>query len=84
MKESGVDWVAVGWRGLGMPKGTPQPILKAVREACERIVDSPEFSEFMRKNGFSTEIRSGDAFAEFLAEQDSQWKSVIEAAGYAK
>lgn len=84
LKESDVDWVAVGWRGLGMPKGTPEFILKTVREACERILASPEFTSFMKKNGFSTEIRSGDAFARFLEEQDRQWKTVIEAAGYAK
>jgi hypothetical protein len=37
----------------------------------------------MRKNGFATEIRIGDDFAEFLKEQDQQWKGVIDAAGYA-
>jgi tripartite-type tricarboxylate transporter receptor subunit TctC len=84
MKESGFDWVAVGWRGLGMPKGTPENILTIVRDSCSRIVTSEEFSSFMKKNGFSTEIRSGDAFAEFLHEQDNQWKVVIDAAGYAK
>jgi tripartite-type tricarboxylate transporter receptor subunit TctC len=84
MKESGVDWVAVGWRGLALPKGTPEPIVTKVREACERIVKSAEFKSFMKKNGFSAEIRSGEAFSQFLAEQDKQWKDVIEAAGYAK
>lgn len=82
-KEAGVDWAAVGWRGLAMPKGTPAPILQTVREACERIVASPEFESFMKKNGYAIEVRGGDAFAQFLAEQDSQWKQVIEAAGYA-
>jgi tripartite-type tricarboxylate transporter receptor subunit TctC len=81
--EAGVDWEAVGWRGLGMPKDTPEAILSIVREACSRIVHSPEFTDFMRKNGFATEIRIGDDFAEFLKEQDQQWKGVIDAAGYA-
>ena len=84
VKESGIDWVAVGWRGLAVPKGTPEPILTTIREACERIVTSDEYNAFMKKNGFATEIRSGEAFSQFLAEQDSQWKTVIEAAGYAK
>ncbi|MDG2170797.1 MAG: tripartite tricarboxylate transporter substrate binding protein [Opitutales bacterium] len=83
-KESGINWVAVGWRGLAVPKGTPEPILQTIREACERIITSPEYDDFMKKNGFSTEIRTGDAFSQFLADQDSQWKTVIEAAGYAK
>ena len=84
VKEAGVDWVAVGWRGLAVPKGTPAPILKTIIDACERIVTSPEYDAFMKKNGFSTEIRTGEAFAQFLADQDRQWKTVIEAAGYSK
>lgn len=84
VKEAGVDWVAVGWRGLAVPKDTPAEILKTIQQACERIVSSPEYDAFMKKNGFSTEIRVGESFSQFLAEQDSQWKTVIEAAGYAK
>ena len=82
--EAGVDWEAVGWRGLAMPKETPEAILAVVREACSRIVSSPEFDSFMKKNGFAAKIRSGEDFARFLSAQDSQWKGVIEAAGYAK
>ena len=45
---------------------------------------SPEFAEFMSKNGFAIEVRVGDAFRDFLSEQDQQWHGVITAAGYAK
>lgn len=82
--ESGIDWVAVGWRGLVLPKDTPAEIQTVLREACGRIVASAEFRTFMKKNGFTAEVRSGVAFGEFLAEQDSQWQAVIEAAGYAR
>lgn len=84
VKESGIDWVGVGWRGLAMPKNTPEPILDKVIEACGRIVASEDFASFMRKNGFGVEIRQGETFAGFLKEQDIQWKVVVEAAGYAK
>ena len=45
VKEAGVDWVAVGWRGLGMPKGTPDKILTKVRDACDRIVSSEAYEK---------------------------------------
>lgn len=84
VKESGVDWVGVGWRGLAMPKGTPQPILDKVIEAFGRIVRSEEFKSFMKKNGFGIDIREGELFGTFLKDQDVQWKVVVEAAGYAR
>ncbi len=84
LKESGIDWEAVGWRGLVLPKGTPPEIYATVTAACRRIADSPEFADFMKKNRFGVRIRTGPDFAQFLAEQDAQWEKVIVAAGYAK
>ena len=62
-REQGVDWVAVGWRGLALPKGTPQPIVDALVERCQRIAESDDFTSFMRKNGFGVKIRFTDAFS---------------------
>jgi tripartite-type tricarboxylate transporter receptor subunit TctC len=84
VKESGVDWVAVGWRGLVMPKNTPASIINRINEACQKITGSEDFLAFMKKNGFAIEIRLANDFAGFLKKQDAQWKPVIEAAGYAK
>ena len=83
VKEAGYDWTAVGWRGLALPLGTPPAVLELLREKCEEIATSPEYAEFMDKNRFGVEIRTGDDFREFLQQQDDQWKEVIEAAGYA-
>ncbi|MBT3479948.1 MAG: tripartite tricarboxylate transporter substrate binding protein [Opitutales bacterium] len=82
--DEGVDWSAVGWRGIVAPKGTPPDIVKKISDVCSKIVASAEFEEFMRKNGFATEWKSNEAFAVFLEEQDAQWKDVIEATGYAR
>jgi len=81
-KEQGVDWVAVGWRGLALPKGTPPAIVATLQEHCDKIAHSDEFKGFMSKNGFGIEIRMTDEFTSFLAAQDAQWKGVVEAAGY--
>lgn len=81
-REQGTDWVAVGWRGLALPIGTPPEIVKLLAARCEKIAASDEYREFMRKNGFGIEIRMTDDFTDFLQEQDRQWKSVVEAAGY--
>jgi len=83
-KEQGTDWIAVGWRGLALPKGTPPDIVDLLADRCAKIAASDEYREFMHKNGFGITIRTTRDFTAFLQEQDEQWKSVVEAAGYDK
>jgi tripartite-type tricarboxylate transporter receptor subunit TctC len=83
-KEGGVEWTAVAWRGLAAPKGTPQEIVDLLQQKCLAVAKSQDFQNFMKKNGFGITIRNASEFAEFLAAQDSQWRPVIEAAGYAQ
>jgi tripartite-type tricarboxylate transporter receptor subunit TctC len=79
-REAGVDWSAVGWRGFAAPKDTPPHVLEKLLAAASRIGGSPEYAEFMDKNGFAITMREGPAFLDFLAQQDAQWATVIEAA----
>jgi putative tricarboxylic transport membrane protein len=83
-KEAGVNWEAVGWRGLLLPKGTPAEITRRLEVSCQKIAASEAFKEFMKKNGFATAVRGAAEFEGFLKEQDAQWQKVIQAAGYAK
>jgi tripartite-type tricarboxylate transporter receptor subunit TctC len=83
-KESGTEWVAAAWRGLALPKDTPAEIVSLLTSKCQTIAESDAHLTFMDKNGFSVKIRGPEDFTEFLAQQDEQWKAVIEAAGYAK
>jgi len=83
-KEAGVDWEALGWRGLVVPKRTPGGVIDRLAEVCEKMVASEEFQQFMKKNGFAITVRGPGDFAEFLAKQDEHWQPVIEAAGYAR
>lgn len=79
--ELGIDWKAVGWRGLLLPKKTPEAIVKSLENVIGEIVDSDAYRDFMKKNGFEISIRSSNEFAEFLKQEDARWGSVIEAAG---
>ncbi|MBC8353069.1 MAG: tripartite tricarboxylate transporter TctB family protein [Planctomycetes bacterium] len=81
-KEQGTDWIAVGWRGLALPKDTPQETVKILADRCSKIAASNAYREFMQKNGFGITIRETTDFTDFLREQDEQWEVVVEAAGY--
>jgi hypothetical protein len=76
-KELGVNWEAVGWRGLALPQGVPTEITTKVEAACMEIARSDEFKTFMKKNGFAPMVRGAEEFRKFLREQDEQWHKVI-------
>ena len=83
-REQEVDWVAVGWRGLAVPKNTPPELVDKLVDTCREIAESEGYRAFMEKSGYAIEVRLKDEFREFLAEQDAIWKQVVEAAGYAQ
>ncbi|MGZ8900791.1 MAG: tripartite tricarboxylate transporter substrate-binding protein [Limisphaerales bacterium] len=76
-KELGVQWEAVGWRGLALPKDAPPEITAKVEAACMEIARSDAFKTFMEKNGFAPMVRGSEEFGRFLREQDEQWHKVI-------
>ena len=76
-KEAGVNWEAVGWRGLALPRGAPSNVVSTLAKASLEIARSEPFVEFMKKNGFTTAVRGPAEFGEFLKEQDERWHKVI-------
>jgi tripartite-type tricarboxylate transporter receptor subunit TctC len=82
-QEQGIDWEAVGWRGLFLPTGTPPAVRDLLAAKLDGIVHSPAYQEFMAKNGFGIVIRPADEFTIFLDDQARRWQSVVAAAGYA-
>lgn len=81
-KEQGLDWVAMGWRGLALPKNTPREIVDRLTSELEEIVRSEDYLDYMKKNGFGVDVKGPEEFEAFLDGQEVQWKEVLEAAGY--
>jgi hypothetical protein len=82
-REQGVDYEAVGWRGIMLPPKTPSAVVQRLSGALEEIVQSEGFRDFMRKNGFVIALRGPAAFKTFLDQEEVKWRAVIENAGYA-
>jgi tripartite-type tricarboxylate transporter receptor subunit TctC len=80
--DEGIDWEAVGWRGLFLPPGTPDEVRDLLTEKLIQITGSAAYREFMAQNGFGITVRTGDDFREFLEAQETRWTPVVEAAGY--
>lgn len=82
-REEGLDWEAVGWRGLLLPKGAPEDVRLLLTDKLSKILASPEFKDYMAKNGFAIQLREGSDFERFLVAQETRWRKVIDTAGFA-
>ena len=48
-KELGYDIEFYIWAGLFAPRGTPEPVMKSIRESVRQAVNTPEFKSAMEK-----------------------------------
>ncbi|MHC4879174.1 MAG: tripartite tricarboxylate transporter substrate-binding protein [Planctomycetota bacterium] len=83
LKEQGSNWTLTGWRGLGVPKGTPPGIRERLVTALRRIVtgeaevDGRTFPAYMEGEGFDYTWRQTDDFAAFLKRGDEAFGSLL-------
>jgi tripartite-type tricarboxylate transporter receptor subunit TctC len=84
LKELGMDWSEGAWRGIVVPKDTPDNIVAILENSLSKIVKDPKFLEFMDKNGFGIWWKNSADFNKFLAEQDASKGQIMKAAGLIK
>lgn len=88
-REQGVDWVLGGWRGLGLPRGTPESITGAFVAALQRIVtgktelNGSRFPDFMAREGFDASWEVGEEFRETLGRTDAELRRLLTSAEFA-
>ena len=82
LRESGIEWQMVGWRGLVLPKETPDAIVETLSNALMEITHPNPTKVHAKECG--VEIRHGEDFEAFLAAEDAKWGESDQAAGYAR
>ena len=81
-KELGYDGVeSFTWRGISLPKGTPEPIVDKLYTAFKEVADSDEFKQFMSDMAFPLYVLDPAEFETTLAEWDDHFKALIEQMG---
>lgn len=84
LKEQGSDWTLTGWRALGLPKGTPEPIRQRLLEAVTKIVtgktqvNGQTFPGFMDLRGFDRTWRSQANLTGFLSDNDKDLGNILQ------
>ena len=76
-KELGGDWVDGAYRGVGVPKSTPEDLRRRISEIFSEINRDPEFRQKMAEGGFELVDVTYDRMAAFIAERS---KSYLESA----
>jgi len=72
------------WRGIAVPKGTPQPVVARLEEAIRRTVESPEFAAAGKSIGFTPAFLPADEFGRLIANDDTRLGAVMAQLGMKK
>jgi len=84
LKESGVDLTMSLWRGIAVPKGTPEAVIARLEQAFTRAAQSADFREFAARMGAVVEVRNAREFDAFIARDDRDIAALMEQIGLKK
>ena len=84
LKELGLNWTMGAWRGIGVPKDTPDEIVKVLEKSLEKAVASAEFKKFMQDSGFGIMWKPAAEYGKFMAESDKEMGVLMKEVGLVK
>jgi tripartite-type tricarboxylate transporter receptor subunit TctC len=64
-RELGYDVEYLIWAGMFVPKATPEPVVKVLRDAARRAVEDPDFKGMMAKVNSPVNYLDAPEFARF-------------------
>jgi tripartite-type tricarboxylate transporter receptor subunit TctC len=83
-KELGGDWVDGAYRGVGVPKSTPEDLRQRISDIFSAINKDPEFRQKMAEGGFELVDVTYDKMAAFIAERTRAYLEIAKMMGLAK
>jgi len=77
-KEQGYDFVIYTWRGLGVPKDTPEDIVKILEEGFTKAAQDPDFIAIMNKLELGYKVVGSKDFLQRIKNNNDLFKGLIE------
>lgn len=68
-----------GWYALGVPSGTPEPIIQKIYEATQTALASSALKESLSASGLVPFIKNQKELEQFIQSETANWKKVIQA-----
>ena len=81
MKELGIDAEYYIWVGLLAPAGTPEPIIRMLRETVAQVIRDPEFIDSMKKVNTPVNYLDAPEFKTFWDNDAKRLAQVVKAIG---
>lgn len=76
--EEGHDTETIAtWRGITVPKDTPDEIVETLQDAFLKAVEEEDFKKFMNSNGLGIELKNADEFTAFMDENYDYYKEMF-------
>lgn len=76
-RERGIDLAIGTWRGLMVPKGTPEEIVRIWRELTLKVSAEPKYIETLKKQNVNLIHEDGAAFAAALKQDNALFKQLV-------
>nr|WP_316639475.1 tripartite tricarboxylate transporter substrate binding protein [uncultured Roseateles sp.] len=77
LKERGIDLTVGTWRGLGVSRNTPRPIIEQLKQAVARTAAEPSFKEAMQKLNLGYAYADEAGFKAVLVRDHEAFKQLI-------
>lgn len=78
VKEQGIDTTFENWRGLFGPKDMPDYAVAYWGTTLKNMVETPEWAEARKRNGWDGAYQNGEDFTKFLAKTNDQYKEILD------
>ena len=83
-RELGLDIALDAWRGVAVPRGTPQAVIATLEKAMRETVQSPDFAAAAAKLYVSPGFLPAAEFGKMIAAEDAYLARVMEQIGLKK
>jgi tripartite-type tricarboxylate transporter receptor subunit TctC len=83
-KEQGIDVSLEAWRGIAVPKGTPQAVIVQLERAIRLTAVTPEFAQAADKLGVRPAFLPAAEFGELIAKEDAELARLMASIGLKK
>jgi tripartite-type tricarboxylate transporter receptor subunit TctC len=82
MAEAGLpNFVVESWYGLMAPAGTPDSVLRKIRDATLKVLATQEVKDAFSKQGADAETSTPEEFAKMIVTEKARWAEVIRKSG---
>ena len=80
-KELGYDVEYYIWAGMFAPKGTPEPVMKVLRDAARKVVDDSDFKGIMARVNSPINYLDAPEFAKYWEADGKRLATLVKVVG---